>query len=76
MFRVPCDFTCPKCGSLNVHRRYWVEGQDTNGPIPNRDGKTTDFVDRSDPWVQPAKEDCIVHRCRCCGYTWDTAPLD
>jgi len=71
----PCSASCAKCGSDDIYRRYYDAGKDTNGPSPKRDLKSTEWVDRSDAWVQPAIKDCIVHVCRCCGYQWDSDPL-
>jgi hypothetical protein len=71
----PCDERCCKCGSADVHRRFFEKGKDTNGVAPNRDGRSTEWVDRREAYVQRALKDCIVHRCRCCGFTWDADPL-
>ena len=67
--------SCVKCGCDDIYRKYYDAGKDTNGPSPKRDRKSTEWVDRSDAWVQPAIKDCIVHVCRCCGYQWDSDPL-
>lgn len=76
---LPCNYACPKCGSSDAHRRYFRKGFDTSGigPYPTEDevGKS-EFVNRKERWYQPALKECIVHTCRCCGYSWDTAPLN
>lgn len=71
----PCSASCAKCGCDDIYRRYYDVGKDTNGPTPKYDFKSTEWVNRSDAWVQPAIKDCIVHVCRCCGYQWDSDPL-
>ena len=71
----PCSASCAKCGNDDIYRRFYEAGKDTNGPSPKRDLKSTEWVNRSDAWVQPALKDCIVHHCRCCGYQWDSDPL-
>ena len=74
--KAPCYLPCTKCGSDDIHRRFCKKGQDTN-PIssPKTGVDSTEFVDRSSDWVQPAIKDCIVHYCRCCGYEWDGEAL-
>ena len=72
----PCNMSCEKCGCDDIYRRYFKKGDDTNGVGPNRNLKTTEFVNRDNAWVQPALRDCITHVCRCCGYKWDTAPME
>ena len=73
---LPCDLPCQKCGSTDIYRRYYKEGQDTNpGSSPNKGDKTTEFVNRKDDWVQPALTECLIHHCRCCGYRWDDSIL-
>ena len=72
---LPCSVPCSKCGSEDIYRRFYAEGEDTNGANPNRGGKSTDLVNRDDAWVQPAKKDCLTNVCRCCGYRWDSEPI-
>lgn len=73
---VPSKMPCPKCGHIEIARRYYAVGQDTNPIInPSMHTVSTEWVDRSDRWYQPARKECVVHVCRCCGYLWDTDPL-
>jgi hypothetical protein len=64
-----------KCGDVDIHRRYFAKGADTNGVSPKRKAISTEWVNRKDAYYQPALKECIVHVCRCCGYQWDSAPL-
>jgi hypothetical protein len=69
----PCEQPCEKCCSADIHRRYFRAGEDTNRVSGASNQRiSTHFVDRS--IMQPAFQECIVHICRCCGYSWDTAP--
>jgi hypothetical protein len=72
---LPCSAGCAKCGSSDIHRKYYAEGEDTNGVRPNRKGKSSALVNRKDADLQPALHECIVHTCRCCGYSWDSDSL-
>lgn len=71
----PCESSCSKCGSNNIHIRFFIKGQDTNGLCPNRKDPSTEWANREDAYFQPALKDCIVHKCRTCGYSWDSDPL-
>lgn len=72
----PCNWPCVKCGSTDANRKHFFQGEDTlEGIGPSDNERSSDFVDREDGWKHPAKKECIVHTCRCCGYVWDTAPL-
>jgi hypothetical protein len=73
--QLPCSVPCSKCGSEDIYRRFYAEGENTNGYGPSREGKSTDFVNRDDAWLQPAKRDCLTNACRCCGYRWDAEPI-
>lgn len=69
----PCSLPCPKCGSQDIYRLFRRSGEQFNvcwGDKPH----DTDFV-VSDCISGFAKRDCIIHRCRCCEYRWETDPL-
>lgn len=72
---LPYNSACKKCGSDEISKRFFRQGEDTGGLIPNRTSKSTEFVNREDSFMPTANKDCIVHRCLCCGYEWDGAPL-
>ncbi len=72
---MPSNTPCSKCGGSDIYRRFFPKGEDTNGIAPNRKGVSTKWVDRKDAYYQKALKDCIVHKCRCCGYSWDADPL-
>lgn len=72
----PCDEPCPTCGSSNIYLRFFEEGEDTHLEMgPSKRRNTTEFVNRTEQWVQRALKDTIVHTCRCCNYQWDGPPL-
>ena len=71
----PCQLTCEKCGTDLVHLRFYAKGEDTNPFGPNQHEKTTEWVDRKMYYRQPAKKDCLVAVCQCCGFKWDMAPM-
>jgi len=73
--QMPCCLPCPKCGNIDIYRRFFEKGQDTNQGGPKRGVKSSDWVDRKDNWMHRAKKDCIVHHCRCCGWEWDGDPM-
>lgn len=72
-----CSLPCPKCGNTDVYRRFYRKDENTNeGSGPSRNTLSTEWVDRGSVFVQNARKDCIVHTCRCCGYMWDSDPMD
>jgi hypothetical protein len=73
---LPCCLPCPKCGSADVHRRFFRKGQDTNCCFSSDGLESTQRVDRSDTWFHPALVDCLVHHCRVCTFVWETDTLD
>lgn len=70
----PCAMPCAKCGGIDIHRRFYATGQDTNGVYRKRT-PSSPWVNREDAFYQPAKKECVTHHCRCCGYEWETDPL-
>lgn len=70
----PCESTCDKCGSSDISRRFYCVGDKViQSPIST--GKTSEFIHRGGVAPKVLK-DCIAHHCRCCGYEWDTAPME
>jgi hypothetical protein len=54
-----------------------MAGEDSNrNGFPNKNALTSEFVDRSGSFHQPALKNVIVNSCRCCGYIWDAQPMD
>ena len=68
----PCEQTCCKCGSADVHGRFYPRGKRVELCL----GAPPYATERVDWMSREAKEDLIVHYCRYCGHQWDTVPLD
>lgn len=60
----PCEQTCQKCGSSDIHREFVFKGT----RIAKANGTYLDTK------CSMAK-DIIRSHCRCCQYEWDTNPL-
>ena len=69
----PCSLPCPKCGNKDINRRFRSKRETWDDYKPPR--RENEFV-AVDTYVTRAKKDCIQHKCRCCGWVWETAPLD
>ena len=68
----PCDLPCQKCGSDDVYRRFVATGQH----IDNTDyGKPPSRYSRGRAHAYYATRDHLQHKCRCCGYVWETLPM-
>lgn len=71
--QLPCDTPCPKCGSLDILRRFYKRSEGIISkdydvpPLPRWTGGNgyTWWVNR----------DLISHHCRCCQYPWVDSPL-
>lgn len=72
MRRKPCKLSCPKCGSLDIHRQHEWPGEYDAGFEPQE--RTTPFV-KIRRFDSKILAECIVHHCRDCQYEWETAPL-
>jgi len=73
---MPCNKPCPKCGSVDIYRRFFRAGNDTMLGIGSKTNVlSSEWVDRHAMFHQPALKDVITHYCRCCGYGWDSDPL-
>lgn len=68
---IPCNLPCEKCGNEDIYRKFFKEGEN----VLDRGKQSSEFVDRGNNWKWPAKKDCIVHTCRCCGHSWDSETL-
>lgn len=69
---LPCELPCPKCGSLDIHRRMRLKGSEWHSC--GSDIRESDHLSVR-RHVTSAKRDCIVHICRCCQWVWETDPL-
>jgi hypothetical protein len=69
----PCEAPCPKCGSLDILRRFYkrsekIESRDYDKPpLPRWVGGSG--------YTWWASRDLISHHCRCCQYDWVDGPL-
>lgn len=71
----PCSAPCPKCGSQDIHRRHAPAGAKLDLGYERRDMKRVNEYVRINGWLDAeVKKECIMHRCRCCQYEWETAP--
>ena len=64
------DCTCPKCGTVGpgrVYRECEASGRAawTMPPLPPRFATEYQILDG-----QPAKGECLLRTCPCCGHTW------
>lgn len=75
----PCEATCPKCGSLDIHRQHKMVGEVWNTPGAwTRTEKApwpSEFL-KFDNHEIKAHRECITHHCRDCGFDWETATRD
>jgi hypothetical protein len=69
----PCDLPCPKCGSADIHRRFWPK--DERRQAKGYGERNMGPYVRVECWNAAASRDHIVHHCRCCQYEWSTLPL-
>ena len=73
---LPCLMPCPKCGTEDIHRRFFLAGTKWNRDLGgNRTHRDNEFV-RVSEYQGTALKDCISHHCRCCAWDWETAPLN
>jgi hypothetical protein len=68
----PCDLPCPKCGSADVLRSFWVKEDRRQA---REYGAVSGKWRRVIAWNEYATRDQIVHHCRCCQYEWQTLPM-
>lgn len=69
----PCDFPCPKCGSIDVLRNFWPRGERRQAREYDKQsmGKYASVT----CWNAYANKDHLVHHCRCCQFEWQTLPM-
>lgn len=71
-FIKPCDLPCQKCGSDDVHRKFNAKGAEVENDKHDRcDNRYA--VGQCNFWK--SVRDHLDHKCRCCGYRWQTFPL-
>lgn len=68
----PCDIPCPKCGSLDITRRFFAN----DSIIENEEyGVAPCAWSCGDAYSYRASRDLIKHHCRCCRHGWVSKPL-
>lgn len=79
----PCEIPCCKCGSTSIKRFFYRKGESNHLSPWEMAHSDTNYFDsgfgdnltyspgRSDRAIQ----DCILHQCVVCKYTWDSLPL-
>jgi hypothetical protein len=68
----PCDMPCPKCGSMDVFRKFWAKNDREEARCHNL--PKSKWI-KTDEYWNTAIKDHIVHHCRCCQYDWETLPM-
>lgn len=73
----PCNQSCPKCGSVDLHLVFAAAGQIINLGFAGKDTKRKNQFVNIDGW-HDAKviKDCLRCHCRTCQFDWEVAPLD
>lgn len=67
----PCEWTCPKCGDADIHRKHCLAGEKQDRCSANRKEFRTPHID-FDYWQATVKLECILHHCRECSFEWTT----
>jgi hypothetical protein len=71
----PCETSCPKCGSVVVHRVYRNKG-DKYSPSGIERGNHRKTAYLKEAWLEGiCLKECIAHSCSICQYKWETEPL-
>lgn len=68
----PCEVPCPKCGAVDVYRRF--HKRDERIDIPHGKPTPPGFT-VIDGYKTVAMKDLILQSCRCCGFQWADKPL-
>lgn len=68
----PCDMSCAKCGSDNVHRHFLAKGELMQ---TNEHGRSPSKYAEGEAYRYRVYREHIRHRCNICRYEWDTLPL-
>jgi len=72
--KLPCEIPCPKCGSSDVLRNFYREGDAYR--LFDKGRKTVSSKNvLYDAFGATVLKDCIIHHCRCCQFEWDTGVL-
>lgn len=80
----PCDESCPKCGSLDVHRQLRRQGftfepittfSDRHNTAVLLDENSELLDEGSAAYTVKSKHDCIQNHCRICHFDWFTKAL-
>lgn len=72
----PCQYTCPKCGSADVNRRYRDKAKEISATfdvMPSVDGV---FIGSSVYGRIITLKECLIHHCRTCSYDWASDVLN
>jgi hypothetical protein len=69
---LPCNLPCPKCGSDDVHRLFYVKGADVPSKSYDRCGNK--YASGMGHRFTAYREH-LAHHCRCCQHDWQTLPL-
>jgi len=68
-----CDQPCSRCGSTDIYRRWYRAGEVIIDDHRMR-FDSTEWVDRSRQWEHRVLKECVISKCRVCGYQWDSDP--
>ena len=68
----PCDEECPKCGSADVMRAFYANGQRIETANYNERPSPASY---GDGWLWTASRDHLSNFCRCCKYKWASKPM-
>lgn len=69
---LPCNMSCPKCGSADINRLF--RGKGTDRPS-EKYGHPISRFESAESWTAVAWRDHIMHHCRVCQYDWQTPSL-
>ncbi len=71
----PCKLACPKCGSIDISRKFIAKGTKEYICFTEEDKvERNPFLKLKDSY-SIAKKDYIEHHCRCCQYNWQSDTL-
>ncbi len=65
---LPCDTTCPKCGSEDINRTYSKKG-DYRGSLYYKSIFENEYI-KLEGYRTLIKKECIFNHCRICHYEW------
>ncbi len=70
---MPCEVTCPKCGSDSVLRRYRARGEEWQAKEMR--GYPSKFAGNYRSYCMTSNREHIEHTCQTCWHEWQTRPL-